>query len=758
MQYGKLRSAYVVTVPLLLCAIQAGAQPASVAKTPDCIVVTACRCIHPVPRPQPQHVELTAVNAKVDIVERVATTTLTLTLQNHWSRPQEAQVLVPIPGDAVVRGFGYDGATGETTARLLPRDEARRLYESIVASSRDPGLLEFAGSSAIRSSTFPVPPNSSQRVWITYEQILNADNNRYDYVLLRSESLESPHIPWQLTLNIRSQSPIVTVYSPSHLVEVAVGSPTQRTVTLTPQAANTPGSFRLSVLHDRGGLTGSLIAYPPIGGEDGYFLLLTGAPPVEHVAGPRARREVILVLDRSGSMRGEKFEQARGAAIQVIEGLAAGELFNIIDYSDRTESFSEKPLAKSAESLSAAREYLNRLEANGGTNIHEALLRAMAQPHDAETLPIILFLTDGLPTVGNTNELDIRKHAAEANTHKRRVFTFGVGYDLNAPLLDRIAMMGRGASVNVLPDENIEVAVSKVFTRLAGPVLEYPRLVAIAADSATDTQRIYDVLPAELPDLFEGEHLVVLGRYRGNEPLRLRLSGRRGATDWNTTMTFPLEQATVANGHVPRLWAGRRIGFLVDEIRQQGPSGGPGTDNRELVDEIVRLSVKFGILTEYTSFLATDSGSPLAASPRVDHTAAAGAAQESLKRRASKDRAGKSAVTQSLNIKAQQAQSCLNVDNRYYDENMKEVTVRSVQQLCDQTFFRRGERWIDARLMTDPNAAAVEPQKTIEFASTEYFRLAQQLSEEGRAGLIALRGDVLLRVGDESVLVRNPME
>lgn len=756
MRLDNMRWASFVAASILLSALPAGAQPGPA--VPDCIVIPACRCIHPGGRPQPQRVELTAVNAKVEIVDQVATTTLTLSLQNPWNRPQEAQVLVPIPGDAVVRGFGYDGSSGETTARLLPRDEARRLYESIVASSRDPGLLEFAGSSAIRSSTFPVPANSSQRVWVIYEQILSADSDRYDYTLLRSESLESPRIPWQLTMTIRSRSPIATVYSPSHMVEVALNGPTQRTVTLAPQAATVPGSFRLSILHNRGGLTGSLIAYPPVGSEDGYFLMLTGAPPADDAVRPRTRREVILVLDRSGSMNGEKFEQARGAATQVIEGLAAGELFNIIDYSDLTASFSETPVVKNAESLAAARAYLARLQAGGGTNIHEALLRAMAQAHDSETLPIILFLTDGLPTVGNTNEMDIRKHAAEANLHKRRVFTFGVGYDLNAPLLDRIAAMGRGASVNVLPNENIEIAVSKVFTRLAGPVLEFPQLAAVGEDGAVDTKRIYDVMPAELPDLFEGEHLVVLGRYRGNDPLRLRLSGRRGGVDWSSTMAFSLEHATVANGHVPRLWAGRRIGFLVDEIRQQGMAGNPGANARELVDEIVRLSVKFGILTEYTSFLATDSGSPLAAAPRLDAHAAAGAARESLKKRAESSRAGKGAVNQSLNIKAQQAQSCVNADNRYYDENMKEVTVRTVQQVCDQTFFRRGERWIDARLMSGPNDAAVEPRKTIEFASAEYFQLAQRLADEGRAGLISLRGEVLLQVGDESILVRNPAE
>ncbi|MBL8878921.1 MAG: VWA domain-containing protein [Phycisphaerales bacterium] len=726
----------------------------------DCVVVPACRCFHPTPRPMPERVRLTSVKAAVEIADQVATTTLTLTLENPWHQPQQSEVLVPLPGDAVVRSFGYDGASGETTARLLPRDEARRLYDAIVAKSRDPGLLEFAGTNAIRSSTFPVPAKSTQRVWVTYEQVLKAESDRYDYVLPRSESIQGVRLPWSITVNVRAKSTIATVYSPSHMIDVAVGGPNHRTVNLAPRAETTPGSFRLSILHGQDGLANSLIAYPAFGGEDGYFLLLTGVPAGvarAHADRPAMRREVILVLDRSGSMRGEKFEQARSAATQVIEGLSPGELFNIIDYSNTIAAFAEKPIAKDAKTLADARAYLAGLKADGGTNIHDALLHAMAQPHDAEALPMVLFLTDGLPTVGNTSEVEIRGHAAEANKHKRRIFTFGVGYDLNAPLLDRIASMGRGASTNVLPNENIEVAVSKVFQRLVGPVLEFPKIAALDDRGEIDTRVIYDVMPVELPDLFDGDQLIVLGRYRGDGPLALRLTGQHAGVEKTTMMKFALDKASVANGHVPRLWASRRIGFLVDEIRQRGGAGGNVPVNKELVDEIVRLSTKFGIMTEYTSFLTTDSGSAVAAAPTIDRDAAVGLAMDNVARRAVTVRGGAGAVNQSMNIKAQQAQSCANADNRYYDEEMREVTVNSVQQVCDQTLFRRGDRWIDSRLMMGPDAEAkVEPQRTVEFGTPEYFDLAQQLAVEGRSALISISGEVYIQVGTERVLVKNP--
>ncbi len=315
------------------------------------------------------------------------------------------------------------------------------------------------------------------------------------------------------------------------------------------------------------------------------------------------------MIDRSGSMNGEKIQQVKAAAFQVVEGLGDGETFNIIDYSDYLSSFATRPVVKNRANIAAARDYIRRLAADGGTNLHDALAEALRPEPGEGMLPIVLFLTDGLPTVGICNEAVIRSDAEKLNVHHRRIFTFGVGYDVNAPLLNHLAQKSRATSSFVLPSEDIEAKVSQMFRRLSGPAISDPVLTAVEDG---ERRRVIDTLPAVLPDLFEGDQLVVLGKYQGDAPLRFRLDGRFHGKPRSLTFSFKLDRATAKNGFVPRLWASRKIAALVEEIRQSGADPRPAaainqarSDPRlkELVDEIVKLSVEFGVLTEYTAFI-----------------------------------------------------------------------------------------------------------------------------------------------------------
>lgn len=741
-------------------------------RVPNIIVPQAPRGRAITIRPAPQAVEIASVDATVDLRESVATTTLRMTVKNPASTQQEAEMLVPVPHGAAIRSFGFDGPGQEPTAKLLPRDEARRIYEEIVRRSLDPALLEFVNCSFVRSSVFPVPANGESTITLTYENVLNADSAasaggaRIDFVLPRSGSLEASGTKWTSRGRVVSERVIGTVYSPSHPLSATRISDKEQTFEVPAAASGNAGAFRVSVLLGAGSndpLPASVLLYPdtdasaPAG--SGYFMFLGGVPALPAEAQHRTpKREVTLVIDRSGSMRGEKWEQARNAAVAVIEGLNDGEAFSIIDYSDTVARFGDGPVIKDAATLADGRAYLNRLRAEGGTNIHEALQQALRQPVTPGFLPLVVFLTDGLPTVGITDEARIRDDSAAANTSKRRVFTFGVGYDLNAPLLDRLAEATRAASINVLPGESIENSVSRVFRRLAGPVMNEPALTARhAADPGPRTPATLDVLPARLPDLFEGDQLVVLGRYSTTaDGARLRLEGEY--LGQRRTFEFALDpaRATTANAFVPRLWASRKIAFLLDEVRQAGVSGDVRTDPRtkELIDAVVKLSMRWGILTEYTSFLAEDpSGTPVAATTHEErlHLAMDAAAGRLM------ERAGAGAVNQSVNLKTAQAQACANADNTYWDANMQQVRVLSVMQVADQTLFCRGGKWFDSNLVDKPEMA--KPDMTIEFGSAEHFALACKLAETdagaGRQALLAQRGDVYLLVDGKRVLVRG---
>ncbi len=709
-----------------------------------------------------QNVEITGVKVGVVILEQAAVTTMDIDLRNPTSTRQQAELLVPVPEGAAVRGFSFSGAGKEPSAELLPKTEAAETYKAIVARIKDPALLEFAGCNLIRSSVFPIDARGTQKIRLTYEHLLPADGERIDYTLPRTESIDY-QVPWEVSVKIKSKKPVSTVYSPSHKIEFRRSGDKTVSVKVAQEAMAEPGPFQLFYLQESGeGVTASLFAYPDpkIGG--GYFLLLAGLPALATTldadGAPPVKREVTVVIDRSGSMSGEKLQQAKAAAIQVVDGLYQGEAFNIIDYSDSISLFAPHAVVKDKNNVEEARHYIRRLASAGGTNIHDTLIEALRPKPIADMLPIVLFLTDGLPTVGVRDEVAIRTAVAKANVHQRRIFTFGVGYDVNAPLLGHLAENSRAVSTFVLPNEDVEAKVSQVYRRLFGPMLAQPELAAVDSKGRVTTRRVKDLLPAKLPDLFEGDKLVLLGKYHGEGPLRFRLKGHFRGKPKSFKFDFNLDRATTRNSFAPRLWASRKIAMLIDEIRQAGAAGAgpsvlsstPTTDPKmkELVDEIVRLSVEFGILTEYTAFLAKE-GSDLTARDAVLREA-----NQNFVTRAQRTRSGIGAVNQLMNDNFQRVQVQANRLNRFYDQNMNRVQITRVQQINDRAFFQQGSRWVDGSAINSD--AGIQPDRTVTIGSPQFMDLLARLTAENRQGTLSMSGEILLRVGDQNILITGP--
>lgn len=794
-------------------------QFAATSATDPVIIVPQGRTvvIHPEPRRRPpQPVQLTSVSTQVTITDQVASTTMVLSVHNPGGGQQEAQILVPVPEGATIRSFQLDSLGAEPNARILPRDEARRIYDAIVRQTRDPGLLEFVGYSVLKSSVFPVAPGQTQTCRITFEHVLTAETgksgDRVDYVLPRTDSLAPTGVSWSVSVDIRAKRPISTVYSPSHELMVERASESHVTVKTIGSAAAQPGSFRLSYLLQprEGELSASVLLYPDPeinDGKGGYFMLLTGLPARKADEETLLKREVTIVLDRSGSMRGQKMEQAREAVLQVFEGLKPGELFNIIDFSDSISSFADRPVVKNDDTIAKARNYIKNIQPNGGTNIHDALAEALRPAPTEGTLPVVLFLTDGLPTVGQTSEVAIREAARELNTAERRLFTFGVGFDVNAPLLAGLARTTRATSTFVLPDENVEVKVGQVFRRLSGPILSAPRLSAVVKGGEVITRPIREVQPSAINDQFEGDQMVILGQYLDGSAEKLVIEGNFLGKERRFEFAFDAGKATTRNAFVPRLWASRKIASLIEEIRQSGANGdlptvgGASPAKQELVDEIIRLSTKWGILTEYTAFLALEPGTivaggrvppptdlpvrpsaapgstaPSSPPPAMEAAARADAmnyalwvevpatsssperarqeaASRVLQRRAQTDRDGKTAINQELNLALMQTQTCENKSNRFWTKDLQAVEVTSVCQVHDQTLFKRGTRWVDARLLDKENEA---PEKTIAYGTPEYDAILDDLVAQNRQGILALGGDCYLHWKGQRVLVKAP--
>jgi Ca-activated chloride channel family protein len=707
-------------------------------------------------------VSVSDVQAQVIIRDQLAVTSLDISLHNPAGFAQQAELLVPVPGGALVKGFDFQGSGQEPSAVLLPAAEARRLYTDIVSRVRDPALLEFIGQAVVRTSVFPVPAGGTQRVRLVYENLLITEGSRVDYLLPRSASLQVK-VPWDITIEVSSTQALSTVFSPTHALTTLRKGPGRMSIRV-PRAAAEPGAFRMSYLHQGKGLSASLFAYPDPAEGGGTFLFLAGLPQATAAdeARPSIQREVTLVLDRSGSMSGKKLSLVRTAALQVLEGLDDGETFNLVVYNESVDPFAEEPVVKSNDSMQKARSWIGKIRSRGGTNIHDALLFALGPKPRPGTLPIVLFLTDGLPTIGQTSELAIRRMAERSNQAGRRIFTFGVGVDVNTPLLSTIASTSRAFATFVLPGEDVEVKVAKVFRSLSGPVLASPRLRVTKRSNAKLSKRkaslrqVSEVLPTQLPDLYEGDQLVVLGRYHRAGPATFELSGNFRGRAHTFRFQVDFNRASVSNAFVPRLWASRKIAVLVDAIRSSGADvdraalqgqGGSLHDPRlhELVAEVVRLSRKYGVLTEYTAFLARE-GTDLGQRKKVMAQAV-----QNFDSRALRTRSGMGSVNQEYNKQAQAKQQVLNPTNAYYDESMNRVAVSTVQQVADRAFFRKGPMWIDSRLV-DKSVGQV---KEIRFGSKAFWELVDKLARQGRQASISLRGDILLQVDGKTLLIRN---
>jgi Ca-activated chloride channel family protein len=326
------------------------------------------------------------------------------------------------------------------------------------------------------------------------------------------------------------------------------------------------------------------------------------------------------------------------------------------------------------------------------------------------------------------------------------------------PLLDLLSDATRATSTFVLPGEDVEVKVAQVFRRLFGPVLADLALEVRDGAGAVTTRAIRELMPERLPDLFAGDQLVLLGQYsEPGRPLDFRLHGSFLGEPRTFAFRFDLDRATTRNAFVPRLWATRRIAFLVDQIRQAGASPGyrePSFGNgllhpcfNELSAEILRLSTEFGILSEHTAFLATE-GTDLGDWDRLRS-----ACDSNLHARAVLERCGEAAVSQGRNFNDAKQQAQLNYRNSFWNEKNERVAFAAVQQVCDRAFFQRGQQWIDARLVSA--RAALEPQRVVDFGSPEHRAILERLVAEGRQGLLSLRGEILLELQGEKVLIKN---
>jgi Ca-activated chloride channel family protein len=700
--------------------------------------------------PIPSAYAIRSVDVQASIKDQAAKVQISQVFRNTGSATLEAQFMFPMPENAAISGLTLLVDGRELSGRLLKKDEARGIYEEIVRRQRDPALLEYMGQGMFQTSVFPIPAQAERTVEIRYTQLLKKENGLIDFLLPIGSTKHSnkPVETLNVTLRVEAAEQIKTVYSPTHQLDIQRPDNTHAVCKMSLKDAYSPDDFRL-LYGTVNGLVGmNVVSYRPSDSDDGYFVLLA-SPEVKSALAERIEKTMIFAFDKSGSMSGKKIEQAKEALKFLINQLKPGDTFNVIAYDSAVESFRPELQRADEATIKAALGFADGLYAGGNTNIDGALQTALKMLNDPKRPSYVLFMTDGLPTVGEMQELKIAANAKQANAVNARLFAFGVGFDVNSRLLDRLSHEQRGQSVYVRPNENIEAHVANLYTKIGSPLLtdlavnmEFDKV--IPAGAAAPISRTY---PRRLTDLFQGEQLVWVGRYKYGGPIKVTLSG--SVAGEQKSFSFPATLAEKSpdetNGFVEKLWATRRIGEIIDELDLKG-------HNQELVDEMVQLSIRHGIITPYTSFLADErvnladrEGNSRRGLSQLQRDLSlaegkAGVEQRDYKARlraatsgpaaggggfgdASKDRAlgapagamPRANADKMKRLASSKGQAAV-TQNAEGDEEVLE----SVRNLGQKTFFRKDQRWHDSTVTPEQAKNAVRVKQF----SKEYFELA----------------------------------
>ena len=561
---------------------------------------------------------LTVVRKSSDVRAELANGVLryevTETFVNRGSGIGEADYMFPLPKGAAFQDLKLSINGEMVSGETMSSAQARQIYEQIVRQRRDPALVEWMGYGLLRARIFPIAPGEEKKVVVRFQSVAEREGDalRMDYFRgsrpgpeIRASESEART---SFTLRYPAEALYGNAYSPTHsLTTTRSGAIREVTVTGDGREITLLVPVRRSIEPAI-----SVLTYAPAR-EDG-FALITLSPPA--VAPRLTDRDVTLVLDVSGSMSGVKIKQARAAGLQLLATLRPADRFRLVDFSTDVRTFRDDFAYATAENVRAASRYLESLDASGSTNISGALEEALRPAVTAGRLGLVLFVTDGEPTVGERDPERIASRVAELRG-SRRIFSFGVGADLNVALVERLALEGRGTAQFVRPDESVERPVSIVASRLTSPVVTDMKVYA-------DGTRLLKTQPSQPSDIFAGQDFVMLARYNHSGSTRLHFEGRTasGTVHWTSSVVFPAN--TRENSFIARLWATQRVGYLSVEKRRHGGSS-------EVDDEIRELGERYGIPTEFSSYLVVEPGMnrPMSvrdSSMRLDNVVITGAA------------------------------------------------------------------------------------------------------------------------------------
>jgi Ca-activated chloride channel homolog len=633
---------------------------------------------------------------QVSVSGRVARVTVEEWFRNNGAVMDEGMYHFPLPGEAVFSSYSLWQGDQELRGEAMDAAQARAIYEAIVRQKKDPALIELAGHGLIRARVFPIGPGETRKITLKYTQLLDraGDAWRFRYVGDRHRQ----NAPRSFRLEADSAGRFGDPFSPTHQVQV-----TRRDNRLEVTVGNgsAGGDFELLLPLSRALIGMSLVPHRPAG-EDGYFMLLL-APGVADAAA--LRRDLVAVIDVSGSMSGEKIQQARNALMQLLGSLREGDRFRLVAFSGGVRRYAEGWTSATTDSRNDASAWIRSLQAEGGTNIAGALTEAFSQPPAEQALGVVVFVTDGQPSVGEKDPERIAE-SAEQGRGRFRVFSFGVGDDVNTYLLDRLTERARGTTEYVRPGENIERAVGSLAAKVASPVLTDVTVSGAGVE-------LYDLQPGSLPDLFAGDEMVVFGRYRGagSREQSVTVRGRRNGRQEEFNTTF-VDRDNDDARYIEQLWAARKAGVLSREIRLRGQT-------HELMDALKQLALRYGILTEYTSYLVQEPTVAMrdAAEDRLMRAPAAAPAEQ-----AGANAVGRASRERSMRDAVRLEEVVVQVDGAPVSKTALSG-INPTQRIGGRLFIMRDSTWTDLSHGDSLRVVSIAPY------SEAYFALLKALPD-----------------------------
>ncbi|MBN1620018.1 VWA domain-containing protein [candidate division WOR-3 bacterium] len=665
--------------------------------------------------PNPVQVEVKYHNVDIKLTHQFAQVHIDQEFYNPNNYQVEGRYIFPIPEEAAISDFVLWIEGEKVHGEIKDADEALRIYQEIVSRMIDPAIFRYVGQDMFEARIFPFPAKGTRQVELDYQQLVRKDKNLYRFIYplsterFSSKDLESAIIK----IDLITDEPIKNIYSPSHVIDIRYINSKHAEITWEERNVRPDKDFILYYSLNEEEVDMSLLTYKPKRGEDGYFILLgsVGSGEIESVP-----KDIVFVVDRSGSMRGERMEMVIDALSYCIENLGPDDRFNIITFASNTETLFGGLERASRVNVGDASDFVGDIVARGGTNIGGALDLAFSQNFSRTRPSFIVFLTDGYPTVGEMDLGRIVKKVEDFNGAK--MFVFGIGKEeINAILLDAMSEAGRGLVEYVKDGDTLDVIISSFYDKISRPVL-----TDIGVNFGTVS--VYDVVPRSLPDIFEGQQLIITGRYRGSGRTRISLTGLRGGSKQEVSFTSEFTEYSRELDFVGRYWAIRQVGTLLRDIRLNG-------ENAELVNDIKALALEFGIVTPYTSYLVTENEEMLAR-PEFD----------AIRTMSSEMLTMDGALAPAMGEKSASGGFAVDVSstiNRMSRGTVQEVSHNPVVNYINgMAFTKQGDIW-------KQNGYEGQTTRKISYGSAEFYKL---LADKPDAGDFISLGEVIFKIDD----------